>query len=132
MRNQGMPILAVDFDNTLYVDAYPDVGEPIEGALEIINKLYNRGWTIIVNTCREAAEAAIWKMELDGYKYDLFNENDPDRIAKYEGDPRKIGSDVLIDDKALPFLLMGVDWVWIEEMLEDFEDLWISNQTKPE
>ena len=123
--------MAVDFDNTLFMDAYPFVGEVIEGAVEVINSLYNKGWTIIINTCREGemAENAILALEEHGFKYSFFNNNDPVRTAKYGYDSRKIGSDLIIDNAALPLALTGIDWEVIEEMMGDFEDIWTANQS---
>ena len=126
-----MPVVAIDFDGTIFVDEYPFVGEPLPGAIETINRYHNLGWTIIINTCREGdfAENAILALEEYGTKYSFFNNNDPVRTAQYGYDPRKIGSDIVIDDRCLYFLLTGVDWELIDEMLCDFEDIWTANKT---
>jgi hypothetical protein len=117
-------VIAIDFDNVLFEDNYPFVGEPIPDARDSVNRLYNDGHTIIINTCREnePAENAILAMEAYGFKYHYFNENDPERVELYKNDSRKIGADVYIDDKSLPFLLTGIKWKLLLEMIEDFED----------
>ena len=113
-------VIAIDFDNTIFVEEYPFVGDLIDGAKETINKYYNLGHTIIIWTCRhgDTADAAMEALSLHGIKYHYFNENDPERIAKYGNDSRKIGCDVLIDDRDPYNKLHGVDWQKIDNMLQ--------------
>lgn len=115
-------VIAIDFDDTIFKDDYPFVGEPLPGAIDAINKYYNQGHTIIIWTCREGepAEEAILALEREGAKYHFFNNNVPDRIAQYGNDSRKIGCDILIDDKALPFLIIGIDWAEIDMVLDAY------------
>jgi len=115
-------LISVDFDSTIFVDGYPFVGDPLPGAIDTINRWYNNGHTITINTCREDvyAESAILALEEHGCKYSFFNQNDPLRTAKYGYDPRKIGSDIVIDDRCIWFLLNGVDWRVIDEMVDDY------------
>jgi len=44
--------ISVDFDGTIAYEEYPDIGNPIPGAIEAINTLYDMGHTIIINSCR--------------------------------------------------------------------------------
>ena len=115
-------VIAIDFDNTIFEDEYPYVGEPIEGAIDVINKYYNQGHTIIIWTCREddAAEEAILALEREGAKYHYFNNNDPERVDKYNNDSRKIGCDILIDDKSIHSLVIGIDWEEIDMILDAY------------
>jgi len=115
-------LICIDFDDTIFTDGYPFVGDPIPGAIDTINRWYNDGHTVIINTCRESiyAENAILALEEHGCKYSFFNQNDPIRTAKFGYDPRKIGCDVLIDDRALPYILTGIDWRVIDEMFDDY------------
>lgn len=120
-------IIAIDFDSTIAVETWPDVGELIEGAKETINWLYNKGKTIIIWTCREGAfaEEAMAFLDMHGVKWTYFNHNCPNRINKYGWDSRKIGCDIIIDDKCIFSLGMGpeVDWSMVRETLEMlFED----------
>lgn len=63
-------------------------------------------------TCRtdgKLKDAIEWCKE-HGLKFDAVNENLPERIAMFGTDPRKIGADEYIDDKActkfkLPFVV---------------------------
>ena len=45
-------ILAIDFDGTIATDSFPEVGTLIKDADRIIQKLYEEGHDIIINTCR--------------------------------------------------------------------------------
>ena len=45
-------ILAIDFDGTIVMDKYPEIGEMIEGAKTAINQLHADGYEIIIWSCR--------------------------------------------------------------------------------
>ncbi len=100
-------IIAVDFDGTICTVDYPEIGREREGAKEIINKLYDEGYMIIINTCRTddgvypAATMAKKFMEVRGIKYHHFNENAPHILELYGCDTRKISADIYLEDKAL-------------------------------
>lgn len=112
-------VIVIDFDNTIFEDNYPLVGELLPNARDVINRLYNDGDTIIISTCREgwAKENAIEALDMYGIKYHYFNENDPDMIAKYNNDSRKIGGDIYIEDKDVHTLLCGINWANIEHKI---------------
>lgn len=95
--------LSIDFDNTIVIDAYPEVGDPIEGAIETIQKLAADGHSIIINTCRTGPEGDSAKeyLKKNNVPYDTFNENLPEAIAQYEHPARKICADIYIDDRNL-------------------------------
>jgi guanylate kinase len=95
--------VAIDFDLTIVDSKYPEINELLPNAKEVINYIYDRGHTIIINTCRANHYAENAKAYLDqmGVRYDFFNENDPKLIEKYGTDTRKISADVYIDDKVL-------------------------------
>jgi hypothetical protein len=119
--------ICVDFDETLFHDEFPDVGPPLPGAIEALNKLYDQGHTLLIWTCREGEEAenAILALEREGAKYHRFNHNDPERIARYGYDSRKLGCDILIDDKCVYSYAIGIRWdeiLGIIEELADYED----------
>ena len=96
-------IIAVDFDGTLCKDAYPGIGVP---NLRLIRSLIcNRknGDKLILWTCREGEllqEAVDW-CKARGLEFDAVNENVPELKEKYGTDPRKIGCNLKIDDKAV-------------------------------
>lgn len=95
---------AIDFDGTLCENKYPEIGSP---RMDMINKciqLRSNGHIIILNTCRTDIdlEKAIEWCNAYGLQFDLVNENEPERIAKYS-DCRKIAADYYIDDRNLSF-----------------------------
>src|SRR4051812_9397330 len=46
-------LIAVDFDGTIAHHCYPRIGEPIEGAFEVMRELQVEGARLILHTCRE-------------------------------------------------------------------------------
>lgn len=100
-------VLAIDFDGTICEVAYPEIGMERYGAKEHINRLYEEGYIIIINSCRtdgagiQPATMAQEFLKLRGINYHFFNENWPDLINLYGTDCRKISADIYIDDKCL-------------------------------
>lgn len=100
-------IIAVDFDGTICTVDYPEIGRERVGAKEFINKLYDEGYAIVINTCRSddgdyaAAQMARDFLKIRGIRYHSFNENLPHLIQFYGCDTRKISADVYVDDKCL-------------------------------
>lgn len=96
--------LSIDFDGTIAHEEYPDIGDPLPGAKQVINTLYEMGHIIIINSCRAGKYEQKMKEYLykNGIKHHFVNENPPWRIEQYEGlDCRKIGADYYIDDRNL-------------------------------
>lgn len=68
-------IIAVDFDGTLSMGPYPEIGNPKPYAVEMMNKLKDDGHYIILWTCRrgERLEDALnWLLE-QGIPFDRIN-----------------------------------------------------------
>jgi len=95
-------VIAVDFDGTLCVNHFPDIGEPIRRTIQYIKRERACGSFIILWTCRqgERLTAAVDWCKRQGLIFDYINENTAENIAKYGGDTRKINADIYIDDKA--------------------------------
>jgi len=97
-------IIAIDFDNTIAFTHYPKIIEAVPGAIKTINELspYHE---LILWTCREGKDLDMTKRWLlDNYTLECFNfinENTKKGIEKWKTDPRKIGADLFIDDKAI-------------------------------
>ena len=93
------PIVAVDFDGTLSLDAqYPNIGRFNTHLYEALMKLRGIGWSIVLWTCREGKElreAVIWCAN-NGLEFDAINENPPEVPFK----SRKVVADMYIDDRA--------------------------------
>ena len=95
-------VIATDFDGTLCENKWPDIGEPNEEIIKYLKEQREAGVKIILWTCREGVqltEAVDWCFQR-GLMFDAINENLPERIAMFGTDPRKIGADEYIDDRA--------------------------------
>ena len=95
---------AIDFDGTLCVDKYPNIGKPRKGVIRKVKRLQKKGHKFILWTCREGEllyDALLWCGKQEIVYFDAINENLPEMIEKYGTDPRKIGADKYIDDKAV-------------------------------
>jgi histidinol phosphatase-like enzyme len=110
--------IALDFDGTIVEENYPNIGELRAEAKYYINKLYDDGFTIIINTCRSGVFAENAKNFLikNKIRFHYFNENDPVLIKQYSSDCRKISADVYIDDRCLTGL---PEWEEIYKILID-------------
>jgi hypothetical protein len=101
-----MPVIGIDFDGTIVYDAYPEIGEPIPGAIETINKWFNDGFWIVIHSCR----AGVYEEDMrdwlhnQGIMCHTVNGNLQWRIDKYGSDTRKMSLDINIDDKNINYL----------------------------
>lgn len=96
-------ILAIDFDLTICMSDYPKLGQQRFNAGYIIRKLYDEGFGIVINTCREGhalSDAMHWLKE-HNIPYHYVNCNFPHLIERYKADCRKISADMYIDDKGV-------------------------------
>lgn len=93
--------IAIDFDGTIVESDYPTIIDLKPDVTRCINYLYDKGHTIIINTCRvnKYLDEAVRYLDSNNIKYNYVNENDPIRISQYLEDARKISADVYIDDK---------------------------------
>lgn len=94
---------AVDFDGTLCENAYPEIGAP---NLPLIDKLIScrrLGAKVILWTCREGEllTRAVEFCRCYGLEFDAVNDNTEELKKAYGTNPRKIGADFYIDDKAV-------------------------------
>jgi hypothetical protein len=96
-------IYAVDFDGTLCVNKFPNIGVPNTALIRHLIKRRSNGNKIILWTCRtnqKLAEAVEW-CKTQGLEFDAVNENLPEILESWGGvDNRKVFADVYIDDKA--------------------------------
>lgn len=102
-------IYAIDFDDTLCENAWPEIGEPKLDVIEYCKALKRDGHKLILWTCREGDmlyTAVAWCSE-QGVFFDAINSNLLERIIEYGGDCRKISADYYIDDRSL--FLKGVN-----------------------
>ena len=85
---------AVDFDGTLCENAYPEIGAP---NLPLIDKLIS---------CRRLGAKVMLTRAVEfcrcyGLEFDAVNDNTEELKRAYGTNPRKIGADFYIDDKAV-------------------------------
>jgi len=96
-------IIAVDFDGTLAVNRYPNIGEPICDVVDMIKAAQANGAKVILWTCRYDADlqnALDWCHAL-GLFFDAVNENLPEMIEFFGNDTRKIFATEYWDDRAV-------------------------------
>ena len=97
-------IIAVDFDGTLFRDAFPAVGEVMPGAVDAMRALQRAGHYIIIWTCRHGDRLldAVNALAAHGIPFDRINDHNPDNVAKYGGESgKKVYAHVYIDDRNL-------------------------------
>lgn len=96
-------VIAIDFDDTLFTNAWPDVGEPIWPVINRAKIEKAKGAAIILWTCRagESLDAAVKACESVGLILDGVNETLPEWLATWVDDPRKIGATEYWDDRAV-------------------------------
>ncbi len=95
-------IYAVDFDGTLSMGEWPEVGPANYTLIEFLKRKQSEGDKLILWTCRagEPLERAVSFCKDNGLYFDAVNDNLPETIEKYGSNSRKITCDVYIDDRA--------------------------------
>ena len=96
-------IIAVDFDGTLCVSKWPEIGDPKWSIINELKRRQHNGDRVILWTCREGVllnKALAWCRE-HGIVFDAVNNNLPERISQYGNNPRKVSADEYWDDKAV-------------------------------
>jgi len=96
-------IYAIDFDGTLCINEYPNIGQPIYKTIIFCKERKAEGHKLILWTCRSGKyldEAVAW-CKVQGLIFDAVNENLPEMIELFDNDCRKVFADYYIDDKNL-------------------------------
>lgn len=117
-------IVCIDFDDTIARTSFPHIIEPMPGVVQALTRMQERGWFIIVNTCRSSIHEhdAIQFMREVGIPYNMVNQNHDSLIEFFVYDCRKISADVYIDDKNLDVILAGgIDWNKISHQIDMIE-----------
>lgn len=95
------PIMAVDFDGTLVVDKFPEIGAERKNFCRCIRILQKMGVKSILWTSRTGSalqEAVEWCEDHDLH-FDAINQNLPEVIELTGTDTRKVYADVYFDDR---------------------------------
>jgi hypothetical protein len=112
-------IISIDFDETIAIVNFPTIISVRELAKESINSLFDQGYFIIINTCRdnEHLESAINWLNEEQIKYHLINDNNEYLCHIFRGNCRKISADIYIDDKNIDVLIdpSKLEWVKLYE-----------------
>jgi hydroxymethylpyrimidine pyrophosphatase-like HAD family hydrolase len=120
--------IAIDFDGTVVEHRFPDVGENVPRAIEILRALVMKGHQLILYTMRSdeyLKDAVNWFKENDIPLYGI--QYDPEQIKWTSSN--KCNAHLVIDDRNLgiPLTYPGdskdyrpyVDWNKVEDMLID-------------
>ena len=104
-------IIAVDFDDTLCMNKWPDIGEPNQSLIEWLKQEKLTGTKLILWTCRtgDMLELAVKWCADHGLYFDAINDNIPEATEKFGSNSRKVFADIYIDDKALQ--IKAEQWV---------------------
>mgnify|MGYP006318789247 CR=1 FL=1 len=104
MKLKNNMLICIDYDGTICEKAFPEVGVPMEGAIETLKDLAAAGHFLILNTCREDEKRraylseAVSFMKSHGVEFVSVNQNRPeDEFREKPG--RKVYADVYIDDR---------------------------------
>lgn len=95
-----MSIISVDFDGTVVKHRYPEVGEDVPGAVDVLKKISNGNHLLILNTMRSdqtLADAVQWFADKS---IPLYGVNENPSQKQWTNSP-KVFAHVYIDDAAL-------------------------------
>ena len=111
--------IGIDFDGTVVEKKYPEIGEPLEGAVEVISELVKAGHKIILYTMRsgDRLDEAVEYLNDNGIFPYAINENPS---QKYWTKSPKIFCNIYIDDCSLGVPLDDkgyVDWDEVRDLL---------------
>lgn len=107
-------IVAVDFDGTIVKHAYPEIGEPVPGAIDALRELQERGVRLLLWTMRdgEHLDAAVAHLRENGIALWGVNTNpeqaawtkSPKAYAAYYVDDAAIGCPLVFSGSARPWV----------------------------
>lgn len=103
-------IIAVDFDGTCVEHEYPSVGMDVEGAVETLRALNNKGHKLILFTMRSGdklEKAVKWFKDRN---IELWAVNKNPEQKEWTESP-KVYADIYIDDASLGCPIMFIDGV---------------------
>lgn len=127
MTTKKSQYICIDFDGTICEYKYPEIGEAVDGAIEVIKELQDAGHKIILHTMRSGIrlDQAVEFCEENGITLYGINEN---KSQKHWTESPKIYGNFYIDDASICCPLVTpekgkpyVDWEKVREMLVEKE-----------
>jgi histidinol phosphatase-like enzyme len=122
MSVEGCNIVAIDFDGTIVEHEFPEMGDLKPYAKEVINKLHEEGYYIIIWTCRGEYGLidAINFLKENEIHFDKINENAPYEMICFKPSP-KIFANFYVDDRNVG--VKEINWKEIYKQItgEEFE-----------
>lgn len=93
-------IIAVDFDGTIVEERYPNIGNEISDAFDVLKRFQNEGHRLLLWTYRNDSklEEAVAFCRQNGVEFYAVNKNYPEEEFDARS-PRKLLADVYIDDR---------------------------------
>lgn len=110
MSNDKSMIIAVDFDGTCVEHDYPAIGLEVEGAVETLRALQNKGHRLILNSMRSGTKLEAAVKWFKDRKIELWAANANPEQKTWTESP-KVYADLYIDDSALGCPVMFIDGV---------------------
>lgn len=99
---QSHPVIAVDFDETLVKDQFPDLGTPFTEGINTVNAMIEKGYEIVIWTARKELKPVIEHLKNHGLNTDKvkINAHADYMLKRYDSQGIKIGASIYIDDRA--------------------------------
>lgn len=107
MPNLTNKLILVDFDGTITHHSYPELGEPMERAFEVLVKLKEAGAWLVLWTCREDTAKrkylteAVEFCKANGVEFHSVNDAPIELDFRESGLRRKPHAWAIIDDRNL-------------------------------
>lgn len=95
--------IAIDFDGTLFENAWPEIGPPCMSVIRAALAEQQAGSALILWTCREGKllEDALAACARVGLRFDAVNDSTEEWKRIYGNNPRKVGASEYWDDKSV-------------------------------
>jgi hypothetical protein len=108
-------ILGVDFDGTVVKHAYPEIGEPVDGAIEGLREMRERGVRLLLWTMRSGKELDDAVAYLTANGIELWGVNRNPEQAGWSSSP-KAYAHYYVDDAAIgcPLVFKGSERPWVD------------------
>lgn len=125
-----MLTLAIDFDGTIVENAYPEIGNLKPNVVEVMNRLRDEGYRIVINTCRTGQHELNARICLNdnNIPFHYLNENTLESRLEFTEESRKLSADIYIDDRNL----LGIpdDWEKIYDLITEAKNKHIERNVR--